>query len=189
MVATPERLKVAQELHDGIAQDLVGLGYSLDLLLSDSDLSTTSRSQLRTTRFQVDNLISKVREEIFLLRRQSSIPFHEALSGLVQEMSTQFEVKMEVQEVLMSPDQSTQMTAITKEILRNIELHSGATHIEITLYPINNRSYLEIFDNGIGGATLKDGHWGLVGIKEKVLSLQGTIEIDGAEGTRITILL
>ncbi len=31
---TPERLDVARELHDGIAQDLVALGYSLDLLLA-----------------------------------------------------------------------------------------------------------------------------------------------------------
>jgi signal transduction histidine kinase len=36
---TPERLRIARELHDGIAQDLVGLGYGLDLVLAESELS------------------------------------------------------------------------------------------------------------------------------------------------------
>lgn len=189
MAATPERLKVAQELHDGIAQDLVGLGYSLDLLLSDSSLPRDSRSQLRATRFQVDALIAKVRQEIFVLRRQSDSPFHELLSQLVEKMSEKFTVEMDLQEVLLTSDQSNELLAVTKEILRNIELHSGATHIDITLYPINNRSHLEIVDNGVGGAKMKEGHWGLVGISEKIDSLNGSFKIDESGGTRITILL
>ena len=189
MVATPERLKVAQELHDGIAQDLVGLGYSLDLLLSDSTLPTSSRAQLRSTRFQVDSLISKVREEILLLRRETSKPFHEMLTGLIEAKTKNFTVKLDIQEVLLNHEQSTQLLLVAKEILRNIQLHSGATHIEITLYPINNHSHLEIFDNGVGGAKMKDGHWGLLGITEKVDSLQGTIHMVESGGTRITILI
>ena len=189
MVATPERLKVAQELHDGIAQDLVGLGYSLDLLLSDSTLPTSSRAQLRSTRFQVDSLISKVREEILLLRRETSKPFHEMLTDLIEAKTKNFTVTLDIQEVLLNHEQSTQLLLVAKEILRNIQLHSGATHIEITLYPINNRSRLEVFDNGVGGAQMKDGHFGILGITEKVDSLHGTIQLVESGGTRITILI
>ena len=65
---SPERVRIARELHDGIAQDLVGIGYSLDLLLSEESLSKAARTDIRSTRFAVDELIGKVRREILHLR-------------------------------------------------------------------------------------------------------------------------
>jgi signal transduction histidine kinase len=56
-----ERLTVARELHDGIAQDLVGISYSLDLLLAETSVDTRARRQIRQTRLEVDSLIAKVR--------------------------------------------------------------------------------------------------------------------------------
>lgn len=55
-----EGQRIAQELHDGIAQELVGIGYSLDLLLAQEKESSDSRSELRTLRFTVTDLIEKV---------------------------------------------------------------------------------------------------------------------------------
>jgi signal transduction histidine kinase len=78
---------------------------------------------------------------------------------------------------------------ISTEILRNIESHAGATHVVINLYPINNRTCLEVRDNGIGGARMQSGHYGLQGIVERVESLGGSITIDSITGTRIVILL
>ena len=61
------RVILAQELHDGIAQDLVGLGYSIDSLIASSqDLQV--RDSLRTVRFTITDLIEKVRLEIHQLR-------------------------------------------------------------------------------------------------------------------------
>ena len=76
MVATtPERLRLARELHDGIAQDLVALGYSLDLILADPAMDKTSRAAIRKTRLDIDALIYKVRREILALRRDSAARF------------------------------------------------------------------------------------------------------------------
>ena len=71
---SPERVRIARELHDGIAQDLVGIGYSLDLLLSEESLSNNARTEIRSTRFAVDELIGKVRREILHLRKKSRMP-------------------------------------------------------------------------------------------------------------------
>jgi signal transduction histidine kinase len=70
-IPSPERLTVARELHDGIAQDLVGIGYSLDLLMAEPSLDTSARMQIRRTRLEVDSLIAKVRREILNLRTPS----------------------------------------------------------------------------------------------------------------------
>ena len=68
-----EKLAIARELHDGIAQDLVGIGYSLDLLLAEPGLDTFARAQVRRTRLEIDALIAKVRSEILNLRSPTEV--------------------------------------------------------------------------------------------------------------------
>jgi NarL family two-component system sensor histidine kinase LiaS len=46
------RVILAQELHDGIAQDLVGLGFSIDSLISTTEVLETKDS-LRKVRFAI----------------------------------------------------------------------------------------------------------------------------------------
>ena len=63
-MSNPARIELAREIHDGIAQDLVALGYDLDLLLANQSASPQSRIEIRTLRFKVDEMISKVRREM-----------------------------------------------------------------------------------------------------------------------------
>ncbi|MTB15675.1 MAG: histidine kinase, partial [Actinobacteria bacterium] len=67
-MASTERIRLAQEIHDGIAQDLIGIGYSLDLMLAASETSAQTRITIRTLRFEVTDLIDKVRREMYQLR-------------------------------------------------------------------------------------------------------------------------
>jgi signal transduction histidine kinase len=79
-VSTPSRLELARDIHDGIAQDLVALGYELDLLLGKSESTVESRSEIRTLRFRVDELISKVRRDMYELRDPQALTLQEELS-------------------------------------------------------------------------------------------------------------
>jgi len=184
-----ERVSVARELHDGIAQDLVGIGYSLDLLLSESSLSNATRSQIRSTRLQIDTLISKVRTEILRLRNPDSSSFASRLEKVIAATGLGEILSFSLDEVDLTDLQASELIAIATEILRNIESHAGATHVVINLYPINNRTCLEISDDGIGGAQMQLGHYGLQGIVERVEILGGNITIESFEGTRIAILI
>lgn len=186
---SPERVRIARELHDGIAQDLVGIGYSLDVLLSEESLSNNARTEIRTTRFAVDELISKVRREILHLRKISSAPLNNALQSLVAELLIPCEVSLRLEEVPLAESAHSELILIATEILRNCSAHSRATHIGINLYPVNNRTCLEVIDNGIGGAHVKDGHYGISGIIERVHALGGSLTIESTEGTRIAILI
>lgn len=192
-MSTPGRLDLARELHDGIAQDLVALGYSLDLLLASGDLSQNSRASIRGARLQVDELMSKVRAEIFDLRSQSQQSITSQLQSLISQEYSDFEVDLQIEPASAPPAVGHEIISIAREILRNVRLHSRATRIGITLYPINNRIYLQICDNGIGGAKMKDGHWGMMGISERVTKLGGSIVIENNStsdlGVRITVLI
>jgi NarL family two-component system sensor histidine kinase LiaS len=186
---SPERIRIAQELHDGIAQDLVGVGYSLDLLLSDAELSHSARADIRATRFAVDELISKVRAEILDLRKNESDALHRHLATLATEICQGVELELKLEEIPVSPALSQEISAIATEILRNCHQHSRATHLCINLYSLDNRICLEVADNGVGGASVKDGHFGLPGLVERVHNLGGSITIESIQGTRIAILV
>ncbi len=192
-MSTPERLDVARELHDGIAQDLVALGYSLDLLLATDGLPQSARSSIRESRLQVDELMRKVRSEIFNLRSQSQQSISTQLQSLFSQEYSDFELELDIESASAPPEVGHEIISIAREILRNVRLHSRATLIGITLYPVNNRIYLQICDNGIGGAIMKDGRWGMTGISERIAKLGGSIVIENNSdtdlGVRITLLL
>jgi signal transduction histidine kinase len=104
-----ERVTLAQELHDGIAQDLVVLGFSIDQVISkcqDAEL----KDSLRQVRFTTTELMEKLRRQMHELRTS------EPLSLPVGQVDTMFE-----------------MVRIVQEVLRNIEKHSGATNFEILI--------------------------------------------------------
>ena len=104
-----ERVTLAQELHDGIAQDLVVLGFSIDQAISkckDVDL----KDSLRQIRFTTTRLIEKLRSQMHELRTS------EPLILPTGQIDTMFET-----------------ARIVQEVLRNIEKHSGATSFEIQI--------------------------------------------------------
>jgi signal transduction histidine kinase len=104
-----ERVTLAQELHDGIAQDLVVLGFSIDRAISICN-EDELRDSLRQIRFTTTELIEKVRLQMHELRNS------EPLVVPTGQVDTMFETLRVVQEVL-----------------RNIEKHSGASYCDIQI--------------------------------------------------------
>ena len=153
-----ERVRLAQDLHDGIAQDLVGLGYRLDSLIAAIGTPHEIRSELRTLRFAMCDLVEKVRGEIFELRLTSD----NQISRTPFESASGYELEK-----------------IFAELFRNIETHSEATELMIT-----------VEDNGIGGASEKIGHHGLTGVRERVKNLNGKLGIESnSDGTKISVTI
>ena len=103
------RVTLAQELHDGIAQDLVGLGFSIDSLISRTeDLET--KDSLRKVRFAITALIDKVRLEIHHLRSSSEL------------ISDTTEVEM-----------NYELLRVLSEVLRNVSEHAHASNLSIQI--------------------------------------------------------
>ena len=104
-----ERVTLAQELHDGIAQDLIVLGFSIDQAISkcqDPEL----KNSLRQIRFTTTGLIEKLRRQMHELRTSEPLPVPTG------QVDTMFET-----------------VRIVQEVLRNIEKHSAATSFEIQI--------------------------------------------------------
>jgi signal transduction histidine kinase len=93
-----ERATLAQELHDGIAQDLVALGFSIDSMIAATE-SSENKNSLRSLRFTVTDLIDKVRTEIHALRSGDQLLDNTMDTDLTYELQRIFsEIIRNVQE-------------------------------------------------------------------------------------------
>jgi len=183
-----ERVKIAQELHDGIAQDLVALSYSLDNLLAQADTPAGTRVELRNLIFSVSAMIAKVREEIFNLRSANPESLESSLRSLLAESHSSIELRIALEDCKHSEVIQEQILAISRELLRNSIKHSGASVIEITIEKGENGSTYSYRDNGTGIDPLIPSGFGTRGIKERCISIESELTVKSNElGTKYLI--
>ncbi len=69
LATSEERNRIAREMHDGVAQEIVGLGYIVDEIESISDQEQT-RELASALRAEITRLVSEIRFSIFDLRHE-----------------------------------------------------------------------------------------------------------------------
>ena len=81
-----------------------------------------------------------------------------------------------------------------QEALINVEKHAAARHVQVTLDIQPKQATLEIRDDGRGfrlpqhlGSLLEQDHFGLVGLRERLELVRGSLQIFSSpgEGTRL----
>lgn len=185
-----EKLSLARKLHDGIAQDLVGLGYEIDLLLAAAHEEGSNRAQIRALRFSVDELITKVRREMYELRDPINLSLQDELSQFARSICENLSLTLEISNFEIPAEVGIVLKAVAIELLRNVIAHSRASEIEFKLTNLENHTYLEVSDNGVGGANLESDRFGLIGVQESITSLGGFFRLSsGDTGTRVAITL
>lgn len=196
-----ERKHIARELHDDLGQLLATLRVDLTLMQRHAQMNTTLQSLLEG----MDGLLVTA---ITSLRRIASNLRPRALDegGLffaLQKLRTDFLLRHRVQfdlladedDLVLDDAHSTAIYRIVQEALTNIARHAEASRITVALHRIDSELAITIQDNGrglAGGDLEKVASMGLLGMRERVWSLAGSIEIgaDGEQGgTRIDIML
>ena len=172
--------QIARQIHDGIAQDLVALGYSIDQSLGAAELPTSTRTELRNLRFEVSELIEKVRREILNLRNTAPDLGEQAIEICGDRIGR----------VELATPLNQSLGSIAVELLRNASEHSGASVINLRTYSDEAHTVIEVSDNGMGGIQMKADRFGLVGITEAASELAGQVEfIDLAPGLLIRVTI
>jgi signal transduction histidine kinase len=195
-----ERARLARELHDGPLQDLVGLNMQLGLLLAEDTSPVTET--LRALRAEVRDLLTELRQVCAELRPPmlDTIGLSAALRVLAEDWSAQHHIPVQLD---LAPDAALRalpgeitvnLYRVAQEALANIARHAHARNIALSLAFDTARLTLTIRDDGCGfvvPATLNElaaaGHFGLVGLRERVELIGGVLTVESAPGEGTTV--
>jgi len=184
-----ERKLLARELHDDIIQDLLSVSYSLEDIAGQlHDRAGSEMGELRAT---LGQLIANLRRICGDLRPPTidSLGLGAAIQSCAQDWSerTGIALKLEIAPDLGRLPEDTELSVfrIVQEGLRNVRKHADASAVTLRLEHTSPRSlHICISDNGRGisesfdlATLIKQGHYGLLGVSERVALLGGRLQL------------
>ena len=148
-----ERRRLAREIHDGIAQEVAGLGFLVDdALATHSDPAT--RDDLRRIRDELTRIVTELRLSIFDLRTEVGAGIGEALSTHVRAVGA--EAGLTVHLVLdedptrLPPGVAPEVLRIAQEAVANARRHAHARTLWVTYRVTEGAAFLRVADDGQG---------------------------------------
>lgn len=197
-----ERARIARELHDDTVQSLVAIAQSIDLTMNWIGKDPTqSISTLKFARTRAIETVDNLRRMIGNLRPPAleELGLVTALKMLAKDVSDiSVNIKTEGIERRLAEAQELTLFRSAQEAIRNVQKHSHAERVIVEVQYHPSEVSLSIDDNGNGfpmpehfECLVKEGHYGLMGIYERVHSLDGTLRLSSTpgRGTQMTIML
>jgi signal transduction histidine kinase len=188
-----DRERIAKELHDGVIQSLFAVGMSLQgaaALASDPAIGERIEGAVE----DIDRAIRDLRNYIFGLR--PGILADRQLDQALRELGSEFEGRSGVVTVVdVDPTVAAELASVAsdvvqlaREALSNVGRHAEATTCRVSLRRAEHGAVLEIDDDGRGfdPDTTTRG-MGLTNLRERVVSLGGTLDLEGSAGDGTTV--
>ncbi|NES12330.1 MULTISPECIES: GAF domain-containing sensor histidine kinase [Micromonospora] len=199
LATNEERQRLAREIHDGVAQELVMVGYGIDNALATvHDDAEETADSLRTLRQEVTRVITELRLSLFELR--SEVDRHGGLAAAIAEYARTVGASGGLR-VHLSLDESTarlpaateaELLRIAQEAVTNARKHAGASNLWVTCEVDPPYAQIEVSDDGHGiGDQRPDGHYGLAIMAERAERIRGRLEIRPRQpsGTTVAVVL
>ncbi len=188
-----ERRRLAREIHDGMAQDLVFIvqqASALDGRDGDpeavADIVTAARRALDESRGAIAALV-----------RPTDEPLAQALARVAEETAGRWGASVEsdmVDGFELSPPTREALLRIVGEAVANAARHGQARRIRVELAQ-RPQLHVRIVDDGVGfdATSLKElrGRHGIMGMRERAEQVGGRLHVESrpGEGTEIKVLL
>lgn len=197
-----ERARVSRDLHDELGQELTALRYALGLTSErfrrdpagiGRNLSELDHLLQRTNR-TVRSLVGQLRPLIL-----DDLGLKAAIEWLLQRGAQRTGLIMQAEvsgdDSKLSSDLASAVFRIVQEALTNIIRHANATRVQLDLTIAGGELQLRIRDDGVGfvpattrlGSGSSGGHGkmgvGLLGMRERALSLGATFDIQSQPGS------
>jgi two-component system, NarL family, sensor kinase len=196
------RRRVAESIHDGPVQELIGL----DMILSaarnaaengrDEEASALidearelATRNLRALRDEIVDLGPYAFQEIsFDIAIENCLPVWQRRYG--------FEVGVAIERIKLPPEMAGDLFRIAQEAVVNAGRHAEAKAVSISLRMVGSLVELRIADDGHGFngnnalRAAEPGHLGLASMRERAELMDGTLEVESSgRGTRVLVLV
>ena len=195
-----ERNRIARELHDNLAQEILGVSVQLELVARLLPRSTeAAKTHLDRARALVRASIAEARRYVWDLRSQSleDRDLATALSEMTRRLTaesgvqTQFEVSGTFRP--LTPQVENNLLRIGQEAVNNAVRHARARLITVNLSYDAREVRLSVRDDGRGfdpqADGSADGHFGILGMRERAAEMGGTVNIHTRPGHGTEVLV
>ncbi len=194
-----ERNRMAREIHDTLAQGFVGASLQLDLIAQHLHRGKVELAldQVKRARQLVNDGLQEARRSIWELRAnrlQETLPTR--LAKIVQ-LDTFADLKPRLHlGGAYRPVESRierELLRIAQEALSNALHHAHSAVTSVELHYSSDMLMLTIQDEGVGfvmdEVSMKTGHYGLLGMKERAAMIGGVLEVtsEPGRGTKVTL--
>jgi signal transduction histidine kinase len=192
LTTAKERNRMARDIHDGLGHHLTVVQMQLQAARAVLDTDPArAEALLAKAQEQTSAALNDVRRSVAALRDQTPLP--DALRRLASESSeagvpTAVEVIGSRRE--LRPETEESLYRVAQEGLTNVRKHADAGSARVLLeYGETDCVRLEVRDDGRGAAGngAAGNGFGLIGLRERVSSLGGTLTVDSAAGAGLTL--
>jgi two-component system, NarL family, sensor histidine kinase UhpB len=196
-----ERKDVARELHDEFGPHLFALRAHASALAQAVDADAPD---IRSLRKHGDSILAQINTLQHVNRRVldrlrpvglSELGLADALGALMRlwrESNPGVTIETSISPEIGRPGDTAELTIyrIVQEALTNVFRHSGATHVDVAIEPAAppkrlptaaTATLLRVRDNGAGLPNDHKTGFGLMGMRERVLALGGTLTVASSE--------
>lgn len=195
-VREEEKARIAREVHDELGQVLTGLKLEASMAeFAFAPANPGLSERISTMKKLIDQTIQIVRNVATALRPPVlDLGLPSALEWLARRFEARYAISCAVTasaEAGQLPDgTATGLFRIVQEALTNVARHAEATSVRIDLHLDATALMLSVVDDGRGfdPQSVQPGRsFGLIGIRERVLMLGGTLVIDSRPGAGTTL--
>ncbi|SHG38249.1 sensor histidine kinase [Streptoalloteichus hindustanus] len=181
--AEAERRRIERDLHDGAQQRLVALAMDLGRAKAKLDKDPGgARELIEEAHVEAKQAIAELRD---LARGiYPAVLADRGLDAALSALAARCPVPVHVTvELPQRPPAAVESIAYftVAEALTNVAKYAEATTAAITVLGATNKVYVEIFDDGRGGATARPGG-GLAGLADRAATIDGVVTVDSPPG-------
>ena len=172
-----ERERIARNLHDVVIQNLYAT--SLSLSVAGRQYGADVQEEFNEAITSLDRVIAGIRSEILNVESQKTsqlrLQLEDSLIPILHHAHAGFDLSIEVP--TLPNDVQAHIRAVCIEATSNAVRHGAASFVRVRLARHSNQLVLTITDNGSGVSSESQMHNGLHNMRERALSLGGTMEI------------
>jgi len=181
--ADDARRRIERDLHDGVQQRLVSLGLELGVMGADPPVGDALKEQLASVTEDVRSVLDGLVE---LARGiHPAILSRGGLAAALKALARRSAVPVELDAQIEGPipdDVEVAAYYVAAEALTNAAKHAHASVVHMDATSVDGTLTLTVRDDGVGGAKPGGGS-GLVGLRDRVEALGGTIKITSSAGS------
>ena len=202
-VQEEERRRIARELHDEVGQALSAVNLELTAAQQYLQRTGTDTDLLSEARALADGALRNVRDLSQLLHPSVledlglRAALRSFLNGFSRRAGTTVGFLEDGTPGRLAPEAERAIYRIVQEAMTNVARHASAARVEVRMAEADGLVSVVVEDDGVGFDARdverpgRQGGLGLLGIRERVSQLGGTVRIDSVigRGTRLEVTI